>query len=428
MRWVHGDDKDAASGSHPCQRRAGSLTPSRFVQTDREGTARDDADDRNRTRTRDRIGAGRGSAVGGADRGAAPGAHRRAAAARSQDAPPTHVFHRDVFLDTEEGSLREQGITCRFRLTSDDRRLLTLSVREPAVRGRSASVIWQRYDAATSDLDPLEAARGTSDPARRLRAMVDLARLRVDLTLSTERHVRCGDARFLRRGRFEFVYDAVTVEQGPVRRRFQEMKARRLWKGRPPLAAIAEALQARFDIRPTIVAKIDRARQLRMTIMREAELRSLDRGGLVALVAVEGGRVACRWVNGELRLPTGIGSGEGAARHLLSESFGSGVGDLRLLGAVPASAARPRLEVWLAGRQRRYHDSPGTSIEWLSVEEVTTRAGHDRPHRPGDDRGAARGRACGRARDTRGDGGGIRWIHDRRNGTRAGEAAATLVA
>ena len=292
-----------------------------------------------------------------------------------RDAPATHVFHRDVFLDTEEGSLRDLGITCRFRLTSDDRRLLTLSVREPAVRGRSSSVIWQRYDATTSDLDPLEAARGTSEPARRVRAMVDPARLRVDLTLSTERHVRCGEARFPRRGRFEFVYDAVTVEQGPVRRRFHEMKARRLAKGRPPLAAIAEALQARFDVRPTIVAKIDRARQLRMTIMREAELRSLDRGGLVALVAVEGGRVACRWMNGELRLPTGIGSGEGAARHLLSESFGSGVGELRLLGAVPASAARPRLEVWLAGRQRRYHDTPGTSIEWLSVEEVTTRAG-----------------------------------------------------
>jgi len=291
------------------------------------------------------------------------------------DARPAHVFHRDVFLDTEEGALREQGATCRFRLTSDDRRLLTLSVREPAVRGKSGGVIWQRYDAATSELDPLEAARGTSDPARRLRAMIDPARVRVDLTLSTERHVRCGDARFLRRGRFEFVYDAVTVEQGPVRRRFHEMKARRLVKGRPSLAAVAEALQARYDIRPTIVAKIDRARQLRMTIMREAELRSLDRGGLVALVAVEGGRVACRWVNGELRLPTGIGSGEGAARHLLSESFGSSVGELRLLGAVPASASRPRLEVWSAGRQRRHHDAPATPIEWLSVEELTTRAG-----------------------------------------------------
>ena len=292
-----------------------------------------------------------------------------------KDGSPAHVFHRDVFLDSDEGSLRELGITCRFRLTSDDRRLFTLSVREAAVRGRSGGVIWQRYDAATTEIDPLDAARGSSEPARRLRAMIDPTRLRVDLTLSTERHARCGDAGLLRRGRFEFVYDAVTVEQGPVRRRFHEMKARRLAKGRPPLAAVAEALQARYDIRPTIVPKLDRARQLRMTILREAEVRSLDSGGVVALVAVEGGRVACRSVNGELRLPTGIGSGEGAARHLLSESFGSGVGDLRLLGALPASSARPRLEVWLAGRQRRQHDAPGTPIEWLSVEEVTTRAG-----------------------------------------------------
>ena len=292
-----------------------------------------------------------------------------------KDTLPAHGFHRDVFLDTEEGSLREQGITCRFRLTSDDRRLLTLSVREPAVRGRSGGALWQRYDAETMELDPLDAARAASEPARRLRAIIDPSRLRVDLALSTERHVRRGDARFLRRARFELVYDAVTVEQGPVRRRFYEMKARRLAKGRPPLAAIAEALQARFDIRPTIVAKVDRARRLRMAIMREAELRSLDSGGVVALVAVEGGRVACRSLNGELRLPTGSGSGEGAARHLLSESFGSGVGELRLLGAVPASAARPRLEVWLAGRQRRQHDAHATPIEWLSIEEVTARAG-----------------------------------------------------
>src|SRR4029079_3208296 len=53
----------------------------------------------------------------------------------------------------------------------------------------------------------------------------------------------------------------------------------------------------------------------------------------------------------------------------------SGVGELRLLGTLPASAARPRLEVWLAGRQRRQHDAPGTPIEWLSIEELTTRAG-----------------------------------------------------
>jgi polyphosphate kinase len=292
-----------------------------------------------------------------------------------RDSQPAHVFHRDVFLDSDEGSLRELGITCRFRLTSDDRRLFTLSVREPAVRGRSGGVIWQRYDASTTEIDPLEAARGASEPARRLRAIIDPARLRVDFALSTERHVRRSDAGVLRRGRFELVYDAVTVEQGPVRRRFYEMKARRLAKGRPPLAAIAEALQARYDIRPTIVAKLDRARQLRMTILREAELRSLDSGGMVALIAIDGGRVACRSVNGELRLPTGIGSGEGAARHLLSESFGSGVGELRLLGALPPSSARPRLEVWLAGRQRRQHDAPGTPVEWLSVEEVTTRAG-----------------------------------------------------
>src|SRR5206468_2653915 len=59
-----------------------------------------------------------------------------------------HGFHRDAFLDTEDGWLGERGVTCRFRLTSDDRRLLTLSVCGPAVRGADAA--WHRYDAETS--------------------------------------------------------------------------------------------------------------------------------------------------------------------------------------------------------------------------------------------------------------------------------------
>ena len=89
-----------------------------------------------------------------------------------------HGFHRDVFLDTEDHWLHGQGVTCRFRVTSDDRRLLTLSVRGPAIRGNTGTVLWQRYDAETPELDALVAVQGASESARRVRAMIDPARLR----------------------------------------------------------------------------------------------------------------------------------------------------------------------------------------------------------------------------------------------------------
>src|SRR4051812_8357759 len=77
-----------------------------------------------------------------------------------------HGFHRDASVDTEDGWLADRGLTCRFRLTSTDRRLLTLSVRGPS--GRGAAAVWQRYEAETGELDALDAVRGTSEPARRL--------------------------------------------------------------------------------------------------------------------------------------------------------------------------------------------------------------------------------------------------------------------
>jgi polyphosphate kinase len=285
-----------------------------------------------------------------------------------------HGFHRDAFLDTEDGWLRDRGITCRFRLTSEDRRLLTLSVRGPA--GRGAAPVWQRYDAETDAYDAFDAVRGATEPARRLRAMLDPERLSVQLALATERSTRRTARRWLQRAEFEFVYDIASLERGSLRRQFCELKVRRVSDGRPTLVAIASAVQHLHNLRPTITAKIDRARRLNATIRREAERRAVETGGAVALVVVDRGRIACNRVAGELQLPMSTGSGEGAARYVLTESFASGVGELRLLGIIPAAVERPQLEVWLAIRQRRDQDPRRTSsIEWLRIEELTAQVG-----------------------------------------------------
>src|SRR6267378_8214062 len=41
--------------------------------------------------------------------------------------PARRTFHRDIFLDTPDDSLRKRGIVCRLRIDAHDRR--TLSVR-----------------------------------------------------------------------------------------------------------------------------------------------------------------------------------------------------------------------------------------------------------------------------------------------------------
>ena len=42
--------------------------------------------------------------------------------------PPTRSFHRDIYLDTADQTLLAKGVSCRVRVRTDDRRLLTLFI------------------------------------------------------------------------------------------------------------------------------------------------------------------------------------------------------------------------------------------------------------------------------------------------------------
>src|ERR1044071_694163 len=80
-----------------------------------------------------------------------------------------HGTHfRDVYFDTTAGELRQRGSRCRLRFTADGGRRLT--VWQPDRGGR-------RIDERVRNVDDLAALAGTSEAARRLRALVDPARL-----------------------------------------------------------------------------------------------------------------------------------------------------------------------------------------------------------------------------------------------------------
>ncbi|HEU5320846.1 MAG TPA: hypothetical protein VFX28_08585, partial [Methylomirabilota bacterium] len=94
---------------------------------------------------------------------------------------PRRVFHRDVHFDTPSGDLRRRGMVCRIRYRLDDRRWLVLETRDGVpVAG----------PAAVSELDAPDILAGGSEPARRLRGLVDPARLVSTLELETDREER----------------------------------------------------------------------------------------------------------------------------------------------------------------------------------------------------------------------------------------------
>src|SRR6476646_3504452 len=292
-----------------------------------------------------------------------------------------HRFFRDVYLDTPNGRLRQFGISCQYRIGGDDRRRLTLFQPTPDAPAEAPLL---RHGADVEELDPLGAVSGDSAPARRIRAIVEPESLAIAFTVQTDRLIRRSVRRWLRPAQFDFAYDDAAVDQHGVVRHFQELRVRRLGGGRPSLARISAVLQDAHGLRPILVNRQERERLTAAGAAREADRRAVASGRAVALVVLEQGTIACRNDGGGLRLPIAAGSGDGACRHLLLECFGSSVGELHLLGDLPAAQGRSGLEIWLVTQTRHAHTLGGTTnggavgaspVLWLSLDELTARAG-----------------------------------------------------
>ena len=290
------------------------------------------------------------------------------------DAPPPaglrvksriHGFHRDIYYDTADGSLARRDVTCRFRLGADDRRVLTVAFAAPR----------RQFSAAVPDLDLAAAVRGESEPARRLRGLVDPATLEPLAQLEVERESRVLAGPWPWGARFELVFDIVTVRHGVLSREFREMKLVPLRRGPPDLATVTAGMRRVSGTRSILEGKLARAQRLLAALEGEALARSLGTGRAVTLLALEGGSVAFQRQGDRLTLPIADGQGEDASRYLLRATFGSAVGDLALLGTASGRGAAGRLqEVWVARRLRLDRDqAPG--IEWLEASEVAGRAG-----------------------------------------------------
>ena len=262
---------------------------------------------------------------------------------RLRGGAPSRSFHRDIYLDTNDRALLARGVSCRVRIRADDRRLLTLFL------GGGPSAAVERYEAEVPELDPRQVLEGTSDPARRLRGLVDPALLRPKIELEVERWSRIALSGLIRREpRFAFLYDACTVRHGGLTRTFEELQVRRLSPGAPRLEAVARALERQHGLRPMLLPRHVRAAQLVEVMAAEGAARMLTSQTAVVLLALDEDRVAFLDQEGGHALPVARGSGEEAVRHLLRYVTGSGVGTLFLLSSLPATEDRDALEVWVA--------------------------------------------------------------------------------
>jgi polyphosphate kinase len=283
---------------------------------------------------------------------------------------PLRSFHRDIYLDTTDQTLLARRVSCRVRIRADDRRVLTLFI------GGGPGGGVERYESEVPELDPRQALEGTSDPARRLRGLVDPAVLKPRIELEVERWSRTASAGLLRRTpRFAFLYDASTIRHGGVARSFEELQVRRISPGSPHLEAVAQALERQHGLRPIVVPRHERAAQLFEVLAAEVAARMLSAQTAVVLLALEEGKVAFLDQEGSFTLPVARGSGEEAARHLLRYVTGSGVGDLSLLGSLPPSEDRDGLEVWVARRIRGGGEAGPTRLSWIPAAEAAAKVG-----------------------------------------------------
>ncbi|PYP48376.1 MAG: hypothetical protein DMD42_01340 [Gemmatimonadetes bacterium] len=103
--------------------------------------------------------------------------------------PVEPFFQRDIYYDSADWTLRRRGVSCRFRTRVDDRRILTLRT-IGRWEGGVPLVLPQTFEAEVPELEGAQALAGTSDPARRLRALIEPGLLMPRIQLETERRLR----------------------------------------------------------------------------------------------------------------------------------------------------------------------------------------------------------------------------------------------
>lgn len=278
---------------------------------------------------------------------------------------PRTLGFRDVYHDTPEGDLEGRGAWACVRYYSNGTR--TLAVRS-GPDGEQGRVLAVELPPAEDDA-PLQ---GLSEPARLLRSLVDPARLVPRVELLTHRRVR--DFTTTDGATAEVACDAVVVRRGDVRASLGEVEVR-VPEGAGADHPVAAALRHAHGLRRVEEDRLERARHA----LREREMDQLEESvrtaRRVAVVAVDGGRVALKRERAALRIPAGPGAGEEAARRVLRECFGHDGARVRILGVGPGGGEGAAVEVWLAEGVGHAGEDARCEFVHVALEEVLAAVG-----------------------------------------------------
>ena len=157
--------------------------------------------------------------------------------------PPQRTRHRDLYLDTPDESLRGQGVTCRLRISADDRHILSLRI--DGTNGAQPL----RVDAPTATADVQAALAENSTAARRIRAIIDPLHLVPLVDMEVDRLSRFAHPDFFRRPRLELHFDRITIRRDDVVRTFHQLCAHLRRGPASSLARLAQGLEAAHDLR-----------------------------------------------------------------------------------------------------------------------------------------------------------------------------------
>src|SRR5256885_13231357 len=206
--------------------------------------------------------------------------------------PTQRTFHRDLYFDTPDGDLHRRGATCRLRFDVDDRRALALDVAGVA-----------QCESRVLELEPRHIFGGDTEPARRLRAIVQPRRLAPQVELEIERRMRAARLPLVLVPQFVLAYDIITAREGTEGRpyEFHELAAwRRPW-GVIPATRFARAIEQRYGVSRGSADRLPRgpapraappaiARQAAVVAVAHRRLALWSSGAALRLPLEDGGR------------------------------------------------------------------------------------------------------------------------------------------
>jgi len=292
---------------------------------------------------------------------------------------PRRAAFRDVYFDTPDGVLLAHDVSCLVRYDHSGGARLFVA------HGFDGASDIPTSDSKSHDKEvPVaQALRGDGASMRVLSPVVDPESLAPWLELETVREsVTAASRHWWKRSAYHLACDTVTVRGSGLSSTFHEVALHVAREGRPAVVDVVDALAEHLGLRASTVERRVRGFQVRQALEMEASARRVSEGGRVAVVALDGSRVAAVRDAAGWRLPLLEGRGEHTARLLLQRVLGTTGGEVRLVSTAGGGGeSLPVLEVWSCTGLDRSALSVGRgAVAWLPIEEMLAHIGSREVH------------------------------------------------